>query len=105
MIGICWCLIKAKMERSILWKANQFILIHVFHLRSLFECIMIYEVFLNWTKIIQMPVLLFIVQVGGLLAVALFLTPYLTYKKNVQHFKPVDLNNNEEETQNSKKYE
>ena len=84
------------MGKTLLWKANQLLLIHVFHLRSVFECVMIYEVYLNWIHCVNMPVLLFITQIGGLFVVTFILTPYWTYKKTAQLFDPVDWSNTSE---------
>lgn len=92
---ICWCLIKAKKENSFLWKANQFILVHIFHMRSVLEFIMIYEIWANWTFMKRLPILLLFNQVGGLIIVAFILTPYWKYRKTEQMFNPVDWNSKE----------
>jgi ceroid-lipofuscinosis protein 8 len=40
---ICYVLIKCKLENTIAWKANQMLLIHLFHMRTVIEFSMIYE--------------------------------------------------------------
>lgn len=97
---ICWCLIKAEMGKSALWRANQFLLVHIFHLRSVFEFTMIYEVVMNWSTLTQMPILLFINQVGGLFIVAFILTPYWKYRKTEQMFSGEDWNSQENKKKN-----
>ncbi|UJR13658.1 hypothetical protein I4U23_000670 [Adineta vaga] len=90
---ICWCLLKLKLEQTKVWKINQMILIHVFHLRSAYEMWWWYDIYRDWANIKQnLPLPYTINMLLGLLAVSLWLTPYWTYKKTVQYFHPVDFN-------------
>lgn len=89
---ICYCLIKANQQESFLWKANQFVLVHTFHIRSIIECTMIYETYTKWSEFLELPPVLLIVNLVGLIVVGLFLTPYWTYKKTQQMFLKQDWN-------------
>jgi len=94
---ICYCLLKADMAKSLAWRVNQLALIHVFHLRSVIECLMMYETYLNWGDFCKLPVIMNAANLAGLISVGLFLTPYWTFRKTEQLFKPQDWNNAEEE--------
>ena len=52
---ICYCLIKCKLENTLLWKANQMILIHLFHMRSVIEFFLIYEYVGNFEHFKVLP--------------------------------------------------
>ena len=90
---VCWCLLKLKLENTKVWKINQAILIHVFHLRSVYEMWWWYDIYNDWEHIkANLPILYTINMLLGLSIVSLWLTPYWTYKKTVQFFNPVDWN-------------
>lgn len=78
---VCYCLIKAGLESSMLWKVNQLVLIHVFHVRSVIECYMMYVMLSNWDKYAQIPPICFWHSFFSVLIVLVFLTPYWTYRK------------------------
>ncbi|CAF1494012.1 unnamed protein product, partial [Adineta ricciae] len=48
---ICWCLLKLKLEKTTVWKINQMILIHIFHLRSVYEMWWWYDIYRDWANI------------------------------------------------------
>lgn len=87
---LCFLLIKAKMENTQLWRWNQFVLIHLFHMRSLIEWLGIYELYWNWDQIKEMPTGLFLLQASGLIISGFYLTPYWTYRKTEQLFTKSD---------------
>lgn len=90
---MCYVLLKAGMERTTLWKVNQIILIHTFHLRSVVECHMWYIAYNNWQYIYNfMPTSLFILLFTNLILITFIMTPYWGYKKTQQLFNPVDWN-------------
>ena len=89
---ICYCLIKAGMEKTLLWKTNQILLVHIFHVRSVLECTMFYKLIVNWTKFQQIPPLVFWHSFFGTLIVMIFLTPLWTHRKTKQLFNPSDWN-------------
>ena len=91
--ALCWALLKAGRERSRLWRANQFLLVHTFHLRSVVECLFWYISYRHWARIwalMPLPVFLTLYALLGL--VSLVMTPYWTYKKTAQMINPVDWN-------------
>lgn len=92
---ISYCLIKMKMEDTFLWKANQLILIHVFHLRSVIEFTILYEVYYYWDIKKNMPLIWNINMICGILLLAFVLTPYWTYRKTEQFFKKSDWNDSD----------
>ena len=81
---ICFCLLKAKKADTFIWKANQMLLVHIFHLRSVIEFIGLYDTYKNWNHVKMLPLLQIFSQVGGLVALAFYLTPYWTYRKTEQ---------------------
>ena len=89
---ICYCLMKAGMADSLLWKINQMVLIHVFHLRSVVEFGMMYELWKYWEDFSQLKFLWRLNAISGLAAIGLFLTPYWTYRKTEQLFSKSDWN-------------
>ena len=92
---ICYCLIKCGMANTFLWKANQFVLIHVFHMRTLVEFTMIYETVKYWSDFKQLPLILLANWSIGLVIVTFYLTPYWTWKKTEQMFTKSELSTNE----------
>lgn len=89
---ICYCLIKSNMQENLIWKANQFILVHTFHMRSMIEVTMFYETIKNWDKFSKLPIVLLVDNMIGLVSVTFVLTPYWTYKKTQQMFLKEDWN-------------
>ena len=90
---ICWCLLKLKLENTKAWKINQWILIYVFHFRSIYELWWWYDIYNDWDNMKQnLPWPYTINMLMGLSVVTFWLTPYWTYKKTVQFFHPVDWN-------------
>ena len=90
---LCWTLLKAGRAHTFLWKANQFLLVHTFHLRSVVECYIWYQTYQNWTRVWSaMPGVMFVVLYTQLVLVTFVMTPYWTYKKTVQMVNPIDWN-------------
>ena len=89
---LCWVLIKCKLANTRLWKANQFLLVHLFHGRSFVEAYCLYLSLRQYRLMMQAPIaVLFALYVP--LTIQLFiLTPYWTWKKTQQLLKPVDWN-------------
>ena len=48
-----WILQKCGMSNLWIWKANQFIVVHLFHCRTNFECYIYYKVFSQWENVWQ----------------------------------------------------
>jgi ceroid-lipofuscinosis protein 8 len=101
---ICWCLLKLKLEKTKAWKINQWILINIFHLRTVHEIWWWYDVIHDWDHIKEnLPWAYTINMLMGLSIVSLWLTPYWTYKKTVQFFHPTDWNVETNTNENKKK--
>lgn len=90
---LCYVFLKAGMENSTVWKINQFILIHTFHLRSVVECYLWYVTYQHWGDIYsKMSTPIFVLLYTNLVLVTFVMTPYWGYKKTEQLFNPVDWN-------------
>lgn len=91
--ALSWTLLKAGQERSLLWRANQFLLVHTFHLRSVVECLFWYITYHHRAAIwARMPTSVFLALYVQLTIISLVMTPYWTYKKTAQMINPVDWN-------------
>lgn len=93
---LCWMLIKAKLADTTLWKANQFILVHLFHCRTIVEGYLLYISYWQWDVIWRdLPGPIFYMLYFQLPFQFFFLTPYWTWKKTSQQFNPIDWNHPE----------
>ncbi|KAK3103779.1 hypothetical protein FSP39_021841 [Pinctada imbricata] len=91
--AICWTVLKAGKADTFFWKANQFILVHTFHLRSVVECFLWYKTYQHWDRVWEaMPLPVFSFLYTQLVLVTFLMTPYWTYKKTQQMITPVDWN-------------
>ena len=94
---LCWMLIKAKLADTYVWKINQIILVHLFHCRTLLEGYLFLMSYRQWDNVItNMPWYNFMLLYVFLSLAFFILTPYWTYKKTKQLFKPEDWNHPEE---------
>lgn len=89
---VCYCLIKAGMADSKIWFVNQLLLVHVFHLRSVVEMGMAFEIYKYWNEYSKISIIWRIDFFGGVAAMLFFLTPFWTYKKTKQLFEKADWN-------------
>lgn len=94
---ICYVLIKCKLENTFAWKANQMLLIHLFHMRSVIEFSMIYEYLYYFEYFKVLPIISHIQINAALFGIAFFLTPYWTYRKTEQLFTKSDWSNKDKE--------
>ena len=91
---LCWMLLKADLAHTLLWKLNQFVLVHLFHCRTMVEAYLMLISYYQWDTIwSDMPLPTFLCLYIQLPLLLFFLTPYWTYKKTLQLIvKPVDFN-------------
>lgn len=89
---ICYCLIKSKMADTMLWKINQLALVHIFHLRSVIEFTIMFELYKYWDECKHLPFIWNFNLIAGLLLIGFFLTPYWTYRKTEQLISKSDWN-------------
>lgn len=91
--ALCWILLKCGQQKTLLWKVNQYILVHTFHCRSLVEGYMFIISYKNlgytWSS---MPTPIFLSLYLELPLLFFIMTPYWTYKKTHQMINPVDWN-------------
>lgn len=91
--AICWTLLKCNMSNLRIWKANQFLLVHLFHVRSVIEVYFWYVTYKNFSSIYNsIPTHLFVLMYTGLTMVTFVMTPYWTYRKTQQLINPFDFN-------------
>lgn len=89
---LCWVLIKCKLSNTLLWKANQFLLVHLFHGRSFVEAYCFYLSLKQYRVVLQESVVVLFFLYVPLTIQFSILTPYWTWKKTQQLLKPVDWN-------------
>ena len=90
---ICWCLLKLRMEKTTIWKMNQWVLIYIFHARTFYELYCWFTYHHDWANMKENLPWIFIVNMfTGLAVITAWLTPYWTYKKTAQFFCPGDWN-------------
>jgi ceroid-lipofuscinosis protein 8 len=100
---LCYCLLKARLENTLLWRVNQMALVHVFHIRSVIECVAIYLMIDRWDEFQKIPQIFYWHTFISISIVMVFLTPLWTYRKTKQLFEPADWNTSEETKQKNKK--
>lgn len=98
---LSYVLLKSGLERTLIWKVNQMILVHTFHLRSMVECYLWYLTHRHWQYIYHFqPTSLLILTYVSLFLITFLMTPYWCYKKTQQLFNPVDWNFRESTSKN-----
>jgi hypothetical protein len=74
-----WYLLKAKKQKTMLWKANEHILMYLFQMRTGIEFIIIYEMCVYHDETIKSPWCQLIMHISASIVFAFYLTPYWTY--------------------------
>ncbi|KAM8833649.1 protein CLN8 [Synchiropus picturatus] len=90
---ISWMLLKAGWARTLLWKSNQWVMIHMFHCRMVLTYYMWWVSWNHWgeynTHVALPQRLLFFT---GLALLTVIINPIWTHKKTMQLLNPVDWN-------------
>ncbi|CAK6975405.1 protein CLN8 [Scomber scombrus] len=90
---ISWMLLKAGWARSLFWRTNQWVMIHMFHCRMVLTYYMWWVSLTHWRELItyvSLPQnLLFFT---GLALLTFIINPIWTHKKTMQLLNPVDWN-------------
>ncbi|XP_061699785.1 protein CLN8 [Syngnathoides biaculeatus] len=90
---ISWMLLKAGWASSLFWKANQWVMIHMFHCRMVLTYYLWWLSFKHWGEINNhFPLALRLIFFIGLVLLTIVMNPFWTYKKTMQLFNPVDWN-------------
>uniref|UniRef100_A0A8D0GJE0 CLN8 transmembrane ER and ERGIC protein n=1 Tax=Sphenodon punctatus TaxID=8508 RepID=A0A8D0GJE0_SPHPU len=90
---ISWMLLKVGWANTTFWKANQWLMIHMFHCRMMLTYHMWWVSISNWNAIVEnLGLLHSVVVFTGLGGVTVILNPYWMYKKTQQLLSPVDWN-------------
>ncbi|XP_030643092.1 protein CLN8 [Chanos chanos] len=90
---ISWMLLKAGWSRTLFWKANQWIMIHMFHCRMVLTY---YMWWVSWNHLEELNSHVALPQrllfFSGLALLTLIINPIWTHKKTMQLLNPVDWN-------------
>ncbi|XP_075718040.1 protein CLN8 [Rhinoderma darwinii] len=90
---ISWMLLKAGWSQTLFWKANQWIMIHMFHCRMVLTYHLWWVSLYNLDRLVRSVALLYVAFFFvGLTLVTLILNPYWTYKKTQQLLTSADWN-------------
>ncbi|CAL8294267.1 unnamed protein product [Arctogadus glacialis] len=90
---ISWMLLKAGWARSMFWRANQWVMIHMFHCRMVLTYYMWWVSWSHWTAINAIyPLVPRTLYFTGLALLTVVLNPIWTHKKTMQLLNPVDWN-------------
>ncbi|KAM8952350.1 protein CLN8 [Pelodytes ibericus] len=90
---ISWMLLKAGWSDTLFWKANQWVMIHMFHCRIVLTYHIWWICFCNWDNLVNStpkPFIAFFIT--GLALVTFVMNPYWTHKKTHQLLSPIDWN-------------
>ncbi|CAB1448183.1 unnamed protein product [Pleuronectes platessa] len=90
---ISWMLLKAGWASTLIWRANQWVMIHMFHCRMVLTYHLWWVTFTHLGEMIThvaLPQLLLFFT--GLALLTLIINPIWTHKKTMQLLKPVDWN-------------
>ncbi|XP_048353650.1 protein CLN8 [Sphaerodactylus townsendi] len=98
---ISWMLLKVGWAKTFFWKANQWVMIHMFHCRMILSYHIWWVCISNWNAVQEnLGHLRFAIILTGLSAVTIVLNPYWTYKKTKQLVCPIDWNFNDRPMKN-----
>nr|XP_057946505.1 protein CLN8 [Doryrhamphus excisus] len=90
---ISWMLLKAGCARSLFWKANQWMMIHMFHCRMVLTYYIWWISLTHWEGITKhMALSMRLIFFSGLTLLTLIINPFWTHKKTMQLLNPVDWN-------------
>ena len=92
---IGYILIKSNLSETFVWKANQLILIHLFHMRTMVECTMLYEFYKYWNVLQKLSIVTLFNFSFGLIVVGIFLTPFWTLRNTELYFTKSGWNSSE----------
>ncbi|KAJ8291209.1 hypothetical protein GJAV_G00022630 [Gymnothorax javanicus] len=90
---ISWMLLKAGWANTLFWKANQWVMIHMFHCRMVLTYYMWWLSWYHWDAITQLAALPHrLLFFAGLALLTFIINPYWTHKKTLQLLNPIDWN-------------
>uniref|UniRef100_A0A8D3A5M3 CLN8 transmembrane ER and ERGIC protein n=1 Tax=Scophthalmus maximus TaxID=52904 RepID=A0A8D3A5M3_SCOMX len=90
---ISWMLLKAGWARTMIWRANQWVMIHMFHCRMVLTYYLWWVALTHWGELsahVALPQRLLFFT--GLALLTLIINPIWTHKKTMQLLNPVDWN-------------
>ncbi|XP_032403943.1 protein CLN8 [Xiphophorus hellerii] len=90
---ISWMLLKAGWARTLFWRVNQWVMIHMFHCRMVLTYYMWWVTLTHWEGL-NTHVALFqrLIFFSGLALLTFIINPIWTHKKTMQLLNPVDWN-------------
>ncbi|XP_066568460.1 protein CLN8 isoform X2 [Amia ocellicauda] len=90
---ISWMLLKAGWAKTLFWKANQWLMIHLFHCRMVLTYYMWWVSWCEWDAMMEnIPLPQRLLFFSGLALLTVVINPIWTHKKTLQLLNPVDWN-------------
>ncbi|KAK2843834.1 hypothetical protein Q7C36_012049 [Tachysurus vachellii] len=90
---VSWMLLKAGWSRTLMWRANQWLMIHMFHCRMVLTYYMWWVCWCNWSELCaNVPLPQFLIFLVGLVLLTLIMNPLWLHKKTMQLLNPIDWN-------------
>lgn len=90
---ISWMLLKAGWACSVFWKANQWVMIHMFHCRMVLTYYLWYVTVTHWGELsVHVAIPIRLIFFTGLTLLTFLINPIWTHKKTMQLLNPVDWN-------------
>ncbi|XP_076017860.1 protein CLN8 [Genypterus blacodes] len=90
---VSWMLLKSGWAQSFFWKANQWVMIHMFHCRMVLSYYMWWLTWNHWEDLCaSMPLAPLLLFLTGLSLLTFVMNPIWTHKKTMQLLNPVDWN-------------
>ncbi|XP_014868770.1 PREDICTED: protein CLN8 [Poecilia mexicana] len=90
---ISWMLLKAGWARTLFWRANQWVMIHMFHCRMVLTYYMWWVTLTHWERMnTHVALSQRLIFFSGLALLTFIINPIWTHKKTMQLLNPVDWN-------------
>jgi hypothetical protein len=93
-----WFLLKQKTKKSTLWLVNGLIEVHMYHMRSVIECLVGYELVAYREEFLSSPWGQVLFQASSFFIFFFYLTPYWTYWTTKQIYRELDSNSLKEKS-------
>jgi hypothetical protein len=90
-----WFLLKRKSKSRTLWLANGLAEIHLYHMRTIIELVLLSEMFIYYDETLKGPWVQITVHLTATIFFAFYLTPYWTYWTTRQIYREADSNENQ----------
>ncbi|XP_076833693.1 protein CLN8 [Brachyhypopomus gauderio] len=90
---VSWLMLKAGWSRTLFWRANQWVMIHMFHCRMVLTYYMWWVCWSHWEEMnTRVSLVSRVIFFTGLTLLTIIINPLWTHKKTMQLLSPVDWN-------------